>query len=302
MDLSALVTEQRNENSMNLDRMSVRDILTTINSEDHKVAGAVKDVLPQVEVAVNQIVKAFQQGGRLFYVGAGTSGRLGVLDAAECVPTYRTPPDMIQAIIAGGPEAMTRAAEGIEDDEEQGAAELRQRGLSRSDVVVGIAASGRTPYPLGALKYARKVGAYTIALTCNRDSLMSRHADCSIEVVVGPEVVSGSTRMKAATSHKMILTMMSTAAMVKLGKTYENLMVDVQATNAKLVERAKRMVVSITGVPYSEAEEALAQAGYEVKTAIVMLEAGVPLEQAREALAESSGHVRVAIERAKSGL
>ncbi|KRF42949.1 N-acetylmuramic acid 6-phosphate etherase [Paenibacillus sp. Soil787] len=302
IDLSALATEQRNQNSMNLDRMSVQEILQIINTEDKKIAEAVESVLPDVELAVGQIVKAFKQGGRLFYVGAGTSGRLGVLDAAECVPTYGTPPEMIQAVIAGGHDTMTRAAEGIEDDEEQAVQELKDRNLSNLDVVVGIAASGRTPYAIGALKYALNVGAYTVALSCNHNAIISQFAECKIEVVVGPEVVSGSTRMKSATAHKMILTMMSTASMVQLGKIYENLMVDVQASNKKLIERAKSMVIDITGSSYEKAEEVLVQTGFEVKTAIVMMEANVSLDQAKAALQQSAGHVRLAIQQIKSRL
>ncbi len=299
IDLSELVTEHRNPDSLHLDRMSVQEILTTINNEDKKIAFAVERVLPEVEDAVNRIVAALRQGGRLFYVGAGTSGRLGVLDAAECVPTYRTPPDLIQAVIAGGRDAITQAAEGIEDDERQAALDLQSRSVTGLDVVVGITASGRTPYPIGALKYARGLGACTIALSCNRQAEISRYADCAIEVVVGPEVVSGSTRMKSATVHKMILTMISTASMVRLGKIYENLMVDVQASNRKLMERAKNMVMDITGVSYGKAEELLLQTNYEVKPAIVMIRADVSLDRAKTALKQSGGHVRDAIEHAK---
>lgn len=296
IDLSALVTEQRNPDSMLLDRMSTKEILQLINNEDRKIAEAVAAALPQIEEAVGRIAAALQQGGRLFYVGAGTSGRLGVLDAAECVPTYRTPPDMIQAVLAGGPEAMTEAVEGSEDDEGQGALELQARALGEGDVVLGITASGRTPFTIGALKYAQSKGAFAISLSCNRHAQLSRFADCPIEVIVGPEVISGSTRMKAATAQKMILTMISTSVMIKLGKTYENLMVDVQATNQKLVERAKRIVMECTGADYGEAEAVLACTGFEVKPAIVMLLAGTSTDLAAQALAASNGHVGGAVE------
>ncbi|MGG4129146.1 N-acetylmuramic acid 6-phosphate etherase [Paenibacillus illinoisensis] len=300
MDLSALVTEQRNPNSMLLDGMNVQDILQVINHEDRKVPDAVAQVLQEIERAILRIVAALQQGGRLFYVGAGTSGRLGALDAAECIPTYRTPPEMIQAIVAGGPKAMIRAVENVEDDEEQGALELKYRALTSADVVMGIAASGRTPFTIGALRYAREVGSFTIGLSCNRNAELSRFADCPIEVIVGPEVISGSTRMKAAAAQKMILTMISTTAMIKIGKTYENLMVDVHATNRKLVERAKRIVMESTGVDHDEAENVLVQTGFEVKPAIVILLAGVSAGQAKKALASCGGYVRSAIETAIS--
>jgi len=299
-EISKLVTEQRNEKSMTLDRMTVRDILRTINDEDKKIAHAVEAVLPDIETAVTQIVKSFKQGGRLFYVGAGTSGRLGVLDAAECMPTFGTTRDMVQAILAGGLATMTQAVEGIEDDERQGAEELKNRGLTDRDVVIGIAASGRTPYTIGALKYAGGTGAYTVALSCNPNALMSQCADCKIEVVVGPEVLTGSTRMKAATAHKMVVTMISTAVMIQLGKVYENLMVDVQATNVKLIERAKRIVMHATGASYTTVEEVLGKAGGEAKTAIVMIKANVSKEAANDALLRSGGLAGAAIEIAKA--
>jgi N-acetylmuramic acid 6-phosphate etherase len=299
-DLSRLTTEQRNPKTMHLDRMPTMDILQIINDEDKKVAFAVEKVLPRVEVAVEKIYQALANGGRLFYVGAGTSGRLGVLDASECPPTFLTPPDLVQSLMAGGEKAFVKAIEYSEDDEHQGKLDLQNHHVCKQDVVVGITASGRTPYPMGAIKLAREIGAFTIALTCNEQSEISQFADLAIEVVVGPEVLTGSTRMKAATAHKMILNMMSTAVMVKLGKVYENLMVDVHASNYKLLDRAKRIIMDITKIPYEEAEKALSQANNEVKPAIVMLEAGVSLEEAKAFIQKSGGYVRKAIELAKA--
>ena len=294
-DLAKLVTEQRNENSMQLDQLSVFDILNTINDEDKKVAFAVEKVLPKVAEAVERIYKALKEGGRLFYVGAGTSGRLGVLDASECPPTFMTPPHMVQTIMAGGSDAFFQAVEGSEDYELDGEKDLQKAEVTHKDVVMGITASGRTPYPIGALKYANQVGAYTVALSCNEDAQISLYADCPIEVVVGPEVLTGSTRMKAGTAHKMILNMISTTTMVKLGKVYENLMVDVHASNFKLYERAKRTLMEVTDVSYEEAEKTLEQTKYRVKPAIVMIEADVSFEMATEALDTCQGYVRKAI-------
>ncbi|ASN07315.1 N-acetylmuramic acid 6-phosphate etherase [Virgibacillus necropolis] len=296
MKLSALTTEKRNENSMELDQLSTIDILKTINQEDKKVAEAVADALPKVENAIEQIYQALSKGGRLFYVGAGTSGRLGVIDASECPPTFMTSPEMVQTVMAGGMGAFVNAVEGSEDDERQGAADLKERNLTKHDVVIGITASGRTPYPIGALKFAHSIGAYTVGLSCNENALISRYADCEIEVVVGPEVLTGSTRMKAATAHKMILNMISTTTMVKLGKVYENLMVDVHASNYKLLERAKHTIMEVTNVTYEEAEYALTLTNKEVKPAIVMLECDTTYEKAKYAIQQSNGYVRKAID------
>lgn len=295
MELSKLITEQRNQATMNLDQMSTLEILKTINNEDKKVAIAVEAVLPQVEIAVDQVYHSLADGGRLFYIGAGTSGRLGVIDGSECPPTFMTPPEMIQTVMAGGSNAFFHAVEGSEDNEKQGAADLKARNLTKKDVAIGITASGRTPYPNGALQYAQEVGAYTISLSCNHDAIISEGVDCAIEVIVGPEVLTGSTRMKAATSHKMILNMISTTAMVKLGKVHENLMVDVHASNYKLMERAKHTVMEVTKVSYDEAERVLLLTNHEVKPAIVMLEAGVNFHQAEVAIALNKGYVRQAI-------
>ncbi|MFD2043032.1 N-acetylmuramic acid 6-phosphate etherase [Ornithinibacillus salinisoli] len=297
MELARLTTEQRNLQSMNMDQMSTEEILRLINDEDKKVAFAVEKVIPQVEMAIERISEVLSNGGRLFYIGAGTSGRLGVMDASECPPTFMTPPDMVQTVMAGGNNAVFESVEGAEDNEAQGATDLDVKGITEQDVVVGITASGRTPYPIGALKYARGLGAYTISLSCNENPLISSFADCPIEVVVGPEVLTGSTRMKAATAHKMILNMISTAVMVKNGKVYENLMVDVCANNHKLKERAKRNIMEITNVSYEKAEEILQQTNYQVKPAIVVIKTGVSVQEARVAIEKCNGYVRTAIEK-----
>lgn len=295
-DLSLLTTEQRNPATMNMDRMSTSELLKAINEEDKKTAFAVEKVLPDIEAAVELVYQAFLKGGRLFYVGAGTSGRLAVLDASECPPTFRVPSDRVQAVMAGGQQTFVEAEEGSEDNEQQGALDLKERKLTKEDIVIGITASGRTPYPIGALKYAKQIGCAAISLTCNQPSVISRYADCNIEAVVGPEVLTGSTRMKAGTAHKMILNMLSTAVMVKMGKVYENLMVDVQARNYKLRERAKQIVIDITGVSYQKAEEILEETGQEVKPAIVMIASDVSFDEAKAALDEYAGKVRDAID------
>lgn len=295
LELSDLTTENRNPDSMHLDQMDTLAILQTINNEDKKVASAVETVLPQIEKAIEQISSALCNGGRLFYVGAGTSGRLGVMDASECPPTFMTPPDLVQTVMAGGNDAFFSAVEGTEDLEAQGEADLKARHITKHDIVVGITASGRTPYPIGALKYANQLDTFTIALSCNKESVISNVADCVIEVIVGPEVLTGSTRMKAATAHKMILNMFSTTTMVKLGKVHENLMVDVHASNYKLKERAKRTVIEATKVSYEEAENILKQTHYKVKTALVMIESGVTYKQAEETISYTNGYVREAI-------
>ena len=294
-NISILTTELRNPKTMNIDNMSTIEILRIINEEDQKVALAVNQVLPQIEVTIEAVVQSFQKGGKLFYVGAGTSGRVGILDAVECPPTYSTPPEMVQAVMAGGAQAMEKAAEGAEDQEEQGAKDLEVRDLTEIDVVIGIAASGRTPYVAGALKYARQIGAKAISLTSNENSIISQFADIKIEVATGPEVVTGSTRMKAATAHKMILNMISTTAMIKIGKVFENLMVDLHVSNKKLEQRAQNIVSTITGVSIEEAEESLKQSNYEVKPAIVMIKTGVNYEKAKELIKQANGFVREAI-------
>lgn len=293
--LTFLTTEQRNERTKNMDEMTTSEILKVMNEEDHKVAEAVKQVLPAITKAVDHISASLKKGGRLFYVGAGTSGRLGILDASECPPTFLVDPDMVQAVMAGGGNAFTKAKENSEDDAAQGENDLKAKQLTSDDVVVGITASGRTPYPIGALKHAHSVGAYTISLSCNHHSEISDYAECPIEVVVGPEVLTGSTRLKAATAHKMVLNMMSTTAMVKLGKVYENLMVDVHASNHKLRERAKSILMECTSATYEEAEETLKKAKLQVKPAIVMLKRSVSYEQAKKMLQENEGNLRKAM-------
>ncbi|MDV2582407.1 N-acetylmuramic acid 6-phosphate etherase [Alkalibacillus haloalkaliphilus] len=299
MDLSKLLTEQRNENSMNLDQLNTYEILQTIHREDQKVEKAVSDVIPSINEVVENVYKRLARGGRLLYVGAGTSGRLGFLDSSECPPTFMTPPEKVQTLMAGGINAFFQAVEGSEDNEEQGIKDITEKGVNEDDVVIGITASGRTPYPIGALKAARKTKAYTVSLTCNKNSLISEYADQSIEVVVGPEVLTGSTRMKAATAHKMVLNMISTTTMIKLGKVYENLMVDVQASNYKLKNRARRIIMEITNVSYEEADQALAATKNEVKPAIVMIKSGVTYEEAQKSILKCNGYVREAINYAK---
>jgi len=294
-ELKALATEQRNPHSMHIDTAPVREILEIINTEDHLVPIAVRREIPYIEQAVHLIVDAFKQGGRLFYVGAGTSGRLGILDAAECPPTFGTPPEMVQGLIAGGPEAVFRAQEGAEDREEDGARDLERAGVTPRDVVCGLAASRRTPYVVGAIRYARQLGCRTIFITCTPREEFPLEVDVAICPVVGPEVIMGSTRMKSGTAQKLVLNMLSTAAMIRLGKVYENMMVDLQMTNQKLRERAKRTVMIVTGLDYEAASRLLEAAGGHVKTAIVMALAGVSAEEARRRLTRADGFVRAAI-------
>lgn len=293
--LQQLVSEGRNPRTTDIDLMSSQEIVNTINAEDHAVADAVGKTLPQVGQAVDKIVEAFNAGGRLVYIGAGTSGRLGVLDASECPPTYGTPPSMVVGLIAGGLGALVNAVEGAEDSVEGGAADLKEIDLSARDVVVGIAVSGRTPYVIGALDYARAQGATTVALTCNPQSPIAAMADISIAPVVGPEVVTGSTRLKSGTAQKLVLNMLSTASMVRIGKTYGNLMVDMIASNQKLVARAARMVSQATGATLAEAEEALGKAGNQSKLAILMILTGADADTARARLEAAGGVLRRAI-------
>ncbi|NRD77994.1 N-acetylmuramic acid 6-phosphate etherase [Bacillus sp. BRMEA1] len=297
-NLELLTTELRNEQSMNLDRLKPKDILTIMNDEDQKVALAVREVLADVETAIQFTVDSLKQGGRLIYMGAGTSGRLGVLDALECSPTFGTDPEMVQGLIAGGESAFTLASEGAEDDAQLGVHDLKQIGLNEKDTVIGLAASGRTPYVIGGLEYARGTGAKTVAISCNKHAAISKEADHSIEVIVGPEVLTGSTRLKAATAQKMILNMITTASMVLMGKVYENLMVDVRISNHKLKERAINTILKITGVSYPSAKAALEDADLQAKTAIVMIKAGVSKEEAIDLLEQANGFVHLALERA----
>lgn len=280
---------------MEIDVARVRDILEIINTEDHKVPIAVREEIPYIAEAVEILVQAFRSGGRLFYIGAGTSGRLGILDASECPPTFGTPPEMVQGLIAGGREAVFRSQEGAEDVEEHGAAALKEAGLESRDVVCGIAASRRTPYVVGGVQFARSIGCKTLFVTCNPRSEFNLDVDVAICPVVGPEVVMGSTRMKSGTAQKLVLNMLTTASMIRLGKIYENMMVDLQTTNKKLVERSKRTVMTVTGLSYHDAITLLARADGHVKTALVMELAGVEKDEALRRLELAGGFVRNAI-------
>ena len=295
-ELDQLVSEERNPRSLGVDAMSSLDIVRLMNDEDHRVPEAVGKVLPEVAQAVDAIVAAFGKGGRLIYVGAGTSGRLGVLDASECPPTFGVPYDMVLGLMAGGREALFKAKEGAEDDVAAGAGDLAGISLTRNDVVVGIAVSGRTPYVLGALDYARRVGAITVGLTCNPASAIANAVDISIAPVVGPEVVTGSTRLKSGTAQKLVLYMLSTASMVRIGKTYQNLMVDMHASNEKLVARAIRIVMQATECPADTAEAALARTGNDVKLAILTILTGKSPDDARAALDGAGGFLRRAVQ------
>lgn len=288
-------TESSNPLTRELDAMSVADILRVMNDEDAGVAAAVAVAIPQIVRAVDLAVAALSAGGRLVYLGAGTSGRLGVLDAAECPPTFGTDPAQVVGLLAGGPEAMFRAVEGAEDSRQLGADDLAAIGLTDRDVVVGLAASGRTPYVLGGLDHARGVGAATVAVSCTPNAEISGHADVAIEVDNGPEVLTGSTRLKAGTSQKLVLNMISTATMVRLGKVYGNLMVDVRPSNEKLVARAVRIVRAATDCDEPTARQALDEAEGHAKTAIVAILCGVDAATARERLSAGSGFVREAV-------
>ncbi len=289
-------TESRNPRSADLDRLSTLDVLKLMNDEDATVAGAVRAALPQIARLVDETAKRLRDGGRLFYVGAGTSGRLGVLDAAECVPTFGTPPTLVQAVIAGGETALVNAVEGAEDNRDAAVQALQKEKASAGDVVVGIAASGRTPFVLAAVEHANEVGAVTGGIACNADAPLLDSAQVPISVPVGAEVLTGSTRLKAGTAQKLVLNMISTATMVRLGKVYSNLMVDVKVTNAKLAERAQRIVQEVTGVDDARARELLAQSGNRVKVAIAMELLGIDADTAETRLGAVGGHLRAALE------
>lgn len=293
---SQLATEQVNPATSDIDRMTPLEMVRAINAEDAKVAGAVERELPQIAQAIEAIAARLRRGGRLIYMGAGTSGRLGALDAAECPPTFNTPPGMIIGLMAGGPSALAKAMEDQEDSAEAGLADATNLQINEADALVGITASGRTAYVLGAIGYAKTRGALTIGLACNTGTPLEQQVDISIAPVVGPEVISGSTRLKAGTAQKMVLNMISTGAMVLLGKTFGNLMVDVQATNQKLRQRAIGIVRQATGLEHEAAEALLAASGGEVKTAILASKAGISSEQARARLAAHSGILRAALE------
>jgi len=295
--LHSLTTEQPNANSNDIDRMDTLSILKIMNQEDKRVAYAVEEKLEQIAMAVDQIVERIKRGGRLLYFGAGTSGRLGILDAAECPPTFGTPPEMVQGVMAGGSlGAFEVAREDIEDYKEEGIADVSRKEVTSLDCVVGISASGRAPYVLGVLEEAKRRGAFTVSISCNDRALIDNIADININVVVGPEVIMGSTRLKAGTAQKMILNMISTATMVKLGKVYKNLMVDVRPKNKKFVERAKRIIMLATDVSYEEAEKYFELSNGNAKVAIVMIKAGVDCQTACRLLEKNEGFVSKAIE------
>lgn len=294
--LKSLTTEQVNGKSIHIDMCSTHEILDIINSEDMLVPLAVKKEIPNIEKAVDSIVENIKKGGRLFYIGAGTSGRLGILDASECPPTYGTDPELVQGIIAGGRDAMFNSIEDAEDSEEMGIQVVHDKGISQNDVVVGITASGRTPYVLGAVREAKKIGAVTVGISSNSTSIIKNDVDIAITPIVGPEVVTGSTRMKSGTAQKLVLNMITTAVMIKLGKVYGNLMVDLKPTNKKLVDRAVRIVIHATSVSEEMAQKYMELSDFNPKAAIVMIKAGVSKEKAEEMLSEGKGFVTKALE------
>ncbi|BES85757.1 N-acetylmuramic acid 6-phosphate etherase [Pectobacterium araliae] len=295
LNLGKLVSETRNPATMSLDQFSTLEMMYAFNQEDRKVPEAIAQVLPAIAEAVDLATASLQAGGRLIYLGAGTSGRLGVLDASECPPTFGVPHGLVIGLIAGGPGALLKAVEGAEDDPALGEADLKALNLTDADMVIGLAASGRTPYVMGALCYARHVGCRTAAISCNPDSPIAQDAQVAISPVVGPEALTGSTRLKSGTAQKLVLNMISTGVMVKLGKVYQNLMVDVKATNVKLLDRACRIVVEATGAEQDTARQALVQADNNVKPAILMLLANIDVETARERLKQHNGYLREAL-------
>jgi len=294
--LEKLVSENQNSDTMDIDLVDTVEVVRQINHQDKKVALAVEKIIPEIALAVDAIVSAFNQGGRLIYIGAGTSGRIGVLDAVECVPTFGIDEGMVVGIMAGGKTAMYKAKEGIEDQESEGAKDLSSVNLTQLDVVVGIAASGRTPYVIGALDYATKRKANTIALSCNTDAIIEKHAKIALLPVVGPEALTGSTRMKSGTAQKMVLNILSTASMIRIGKSYHNLMVDVKATNEKLHARGTRMLMQVTGINESEATKILREANGFVKLAILMALTGKDSEDANKVLTSANGFLRKALQ------
>ena len=293
--LGNLLTEQANPASAGIDTLPAEEALRIINAEDRKVAEAVEREIPAIARTVEAIVEAFRRGGRLFYIGAGTSGRLGVLDAAECPPTFGVPPDLVQGIIAGGEPALGSATEASEDDAASGARDLTAQGFTAADVLVGISASGRTPYVLGAVAAARAMGAKTAGISCTPDSELACAVDIAITLLTGPEVIAGSTRMKAATAQKLVLNMLTTGAFLRMGYVYGNLMVNVQPANAKLLDRAARIVAQAAGVTYEEARNSLATAGNDVRVAIVMLKTGAAREEAERRLGAVGGDLARAL-------
>ena len=297
LDLQKISTERRNPASAHIDELSTLDMVKIVNDEDKKVALAVEKILPEIAKAVDTITDRLSKGGRLFYLGAGTSGRLGILDASECPPTYGVEPELVQGVIAGGMPAIFKAQEGAEDDIDLAAKDLAERGFGADDVLVGIAASGRTPYVIGGLKYARKLGAATIALACSANAAIAEFADIALLPVTGAEVVTGSTRMKAGTAQKLVLNMLSTVTMIKLGKVYGNLMVDVKTSNKKLEERAKNIVMEATGCSREESIAALEKAQGNAKLAVYLHLTGADFATGQQELAAADGHLAVALKR-----
>lgn len=295
LDLSVLVTESRNRETMNLDQMQPLEIAAVMNREDQKAVAAVGEVLPQIAQAITWCTESLSMGGRIIYIGAGTSGRLGVLDAVECHPTFGVSPEVVVGLMAGGDTAFVKAVEGAEDSRTLGEEDLKGIHLSRQDVVVGLAASGRTPYVIYGLRYARKIGCRTVAVACNKDSEIGKEAQLAIEPVPGPEVLTGSTRLKAGTAQKMVLNMISTGSMVGIGKVYENLMVDVVQTNKKLITRAENIVMTATGCGREEARSCLEEAEGSVKLAVTMILLKCDAKAARASLDQAGGFVRNAI-------
>lgn len=285
-------TEDRNPISYDLDLKSTREILEIINTEDQKIADRVKDAMDQIEALVDELINTFSEGGRLFYLGAGTSGRLGVLDASETVPTFSVDPNMVTGLIAGGDDALRNPIENAEDSKEAAKVDLQKANLTNKDFVIGIAASGRTPYSIGAVEYAKEIGAKTGSIACNKDAKISEYSDYPIEVETGAEVLSGSTRMKAGTATKMVLNMITTTAMIKIGKVYDNLMVDLKPTNEKLVDRATKIISEISGYDYESSKKILSQANNNVKAAIIMATKNVDYEESIKILENNKGFIR----------
>lgn len=295
LEINQLTTEKRNPNTMHLDQMSVGQVLALMNKEDQQVPEAIAEVLGQIEAAVETIIQSLKAGGRLIYFGAGTSGRLGVLDAAECVPTFGVSPDLVVGLIAGGDKAMVEAVEGAEDSLTLAEEDFKKLNLNANDTVVGIAASGRTPYVIGGLQYAQSIGAKTVSIACNQQAKISRFAQIPIEVDCGPEVLTGSTRLKAGTAQKLILNMLSTVSMIGIGKVYQNLMVDVQATNEKLAERSKRIIMAATECTYEDAARYFEAANQNVKVAIVMILTNLDATEASQKINAANGFVNQVI-------
>lgn len=295
VEINQLTTEKRNPNTMHLDQMSVGQVLELMNKEDQQVPEAIAEALGQIEAAIEMIIQSLKAGGRLIYFGAGTSGRLGVLDAAECVPTFGVSPDLVVGLIAGGDKAMVEAVEGAEDSLTLAEEDFKKLNLNANDTVVGIAASGRTPYVIGGLKYAQSVGAKTVSIACNKEAKISGYAQIPIEVDCGPEILTGSTRLKAGTAQKLILNMLSTVSMIGIGKVYQNLMVDVQATNEKLEERSKRIIMAATECTYEDAANYFEAANQNVKVAIVMILTNLDATEASQKINAANGFVNQVI-------